>query len=116
MRFVAQLVGAAAQADLSGLEHVDVARGDGSDFARWLNPQLRRSIRGTLDTLGTEMGEAMAFGPIDPRVVAAARARGVQIGRHDLTVSRAELRHLLRGDKHARGQAIDFRRNWDPTW
>ena len=39
-----------------------MARGEGSDFTHWLNPQLRQSVRATLATLGTEMGEAMVTG------------------------------------------------------
>ena len=36
--------------------------GDASDFARFLAPQLRRSVRTTIETLGTEAGEAFANG------------------------------------------------------
>ena len=39
--------------------------GDASDFTRWLNPQLRRSVRTTLEGLGTEAGEAFANGASD---------------------------------------------------
>ena len=34
----------------------------GSDFTHWLNPQLRQSVRKTLETLGTDMGKAVVTG------------------------------------------------------
>ena len=33
---------------------------DASDFTRYLNPQLRRSVRSTLETLGADAGETLA--------------------------------------------------------
>ena len=35
---------------------------DASDFTRYLNPQLRRSVRSTLETLGADAGETLASG------------------------------------------------------
>ena len=36
--------------------------GDASDFTRFLNPQLRRSVRSTLETLGAQAGETLSGG------------------------------------------------------